>query len=228
MDDLSVIVCLAFDHRADAIASQRFKECICRCSFVETAVEVSGTFDMIVQGSCGSLAEYNEHMERLRPHIAQFVSRLEANFICSKIERTKETDTLWLPCEGGRKRVEAHMIDKVLAEGDYMRVHVGSWNCLIHHTMRRLCEQLKNSNFIMLRRSALVRADFIDRVVHDERRWKARLCDGTHVIIAQSRAQEVLHRVCGDSSKPRLLSSTDRQLEESSSHVIEMAVQAKS
>jgi DNA-binding Lrp family transcriptional regulator len=203
MPDLTVVVCVAFDHRASAERLARFKECICHCPLVDTALEVAGTFDLIVQGRCSSLAEYNENMDRIRGQLAEFVTRIETNFVGKKIERVPEREdigALWLPCEGGRKRVEAHLIDKVVAEGDYMRVHVGSWNCLVHHTMQRLSEQLGSSNFIKLNRSALVRIGFIDRLVHDERRWKARLCDGTHVGIAKSHVKAMLQMMTGEFS----------------------------
>ena len=133
--DLAVIVCLSFDHRASAPGLKKFKTCIASCPFVETTAEVSGAYDMIVQGSCASLAEYNEHMDGIRPFIAEFVTRIETSFIGKVIESSnddEESETLWLPCEDGHKQVQTHMVDKVEAEGDYMRVHVGDWKCLVH------------------------------------------------------------------------------------------------
>jgi DNA-binding Lrp family transcriptional regulator len=203
MPDLTVVVCVAFDHRASAERLARFKECICHCPLVDSALEVAGTFDLIVQGRCSSLAEYNENMDRIRGQLAEFVTRIETNFVGKKIERNaglEDVGAVWLPCEGGRKRVEAHLIDKIVAEGDYMRVHVGGWNCLVHHTMQRLSEQLGSSNFIKLNRSVLVRIGFIDRLVHDEHRWKARLCDGTQVGIAKSHIKAMLRMMTGEST----------------------------
>jgi hypothetical protein len=202
MSDLAAIVCIAFDHRAPTEGLQQFKKCICSCKFVETAMEVSGTFDLIVQGRCSSLTEYNENMDRIRPQLAMFVKRIETNFIGKRIERaTADNDNcLWLPCHGGRRRVEAHLIDKVIAEGDYMRVHLTDWNCLVHHTMTKIKEQL-GEEFISLHRSCLVRITFIDRLVTEDRRWKARLKDGTHVCVAKSHVNEVLRLIQGDSSK---------------------------
>ena len=116
--DLAVIVCVAFDHRASADGLRKFKDCIERCPFVDTALEVSGTYDFIVQGRCASFAEYNQQMERIRPHIAEFAARFEPNFIIKTTERRlpeDQTDSLWLPCEGGHRHVKASMIDKVEA-----------------------------------------------------------------------------------------------------------------
>ena len=198
-------MCVAFDHRASPDGVRNFKDCIACCPFVETTVEVSGTYDLIVQGSCSSLAEYTENMERIRPHIAEFVTRLEANFVSKRVERHRpkeESEVLWLPCEDGHKRVETRMIDKIEAEGDYMRVHVGDWNCLVHDTLCRLSKRLGSSVFVKLHRSSLVRIDFIDRLVHHQRRWTARLVDGSHVSVAKGRVQEVLRLIAVEPPKP--------------------------
>ena len=124
MADVTVIVCLAFDQRAPADGLQKFKDCIVHCPFVDRAMEVCGTFDLIVQGHCSSLAEYTDNMERVRRTTAQFVARLETSFVGRIIDRAGErtrSAALWLPCGDGRKRVESHLIDKIVAEGDYMR-----------------------------------------------------------------------------------------------------------
>ena len=206
MTDINIVVCLAFDHRAPADGLQRFKDCIVGCPFVERAMEVCGTFDLIVQGRCGSLAEYTENMEKLRDPVARFVARLETNFVGKMVERTEESTpsseaALWLPCKDGRKRVECRLIDKIVAEGDYMRVHVADWNSLIHQTMEQLFKQLKGFGFIRLHRSWLVRADFIERLIHHDHRWEARLKDGTHVAVAKSHVRDVLKLISGESSK---------------------------
>jgi DNA-binding Lrp family transcriptional regulator len=204
MARLNVVVCVAFDHRAPVEGLSKFKKCIIRCPFVDSAMEVTGTFDLIVQGSCGSLTEYTENMELIRPQLARYVSRIDANFIIKKVEGRSTAEAgnaLWLPCEGGRRRVDAHLIDKVVAEGDYMRVHVGDWNCLVHHTMQRLSQQLSGWGFIKLHRSWLVRIGFIDRLIHDEHRWLARLRDGTNVTVAKSHVHEVVRLMAGESSK---------------------------
>jgi hypothetical protein len=230
MTDLAVVVCLSFDHRASPEGLSRFKECIRNCSFVETTLEVSGSFDLIAQGSCASLAEYTQHMELIRDSLAKFVTRIETNFVTRKTERSLDggdTGALWLPCQGGHKRVEAGLIDKIVAEGDYMRVHVGDWNCLIHSTMQHMCEQLQRRNFIKLHRSLCVSIKFIDRLVHVEQRWQARLRDGTHVNIAKGHVREVLDTIAGESSKLKGRPSNRMKVAGSFSHFSEKRVQSK-
>jgi hypothetical protein len=215
MTDLSVIVCIAFDHRASAEGLARFKDCIFRCPFVDSALEVSGTYDLIVQGSCSCMAEYTEHMTLIRPQVAEFASRIETNFISLKVPcrpGSEEGGWLWLPCEGGSKRVDAHLIDKIEAEGDYMRVYVGDWSCLIHQTMHSLCAKLGTTSFIKLHRSSVVRIEFIERLVNVDCRWKARLRDGTLVSVAKSHVREVLRMIEGESSKRRVGPPKERSL----------------
>lgn len=211
MADLVVVVCLAFDHRACAERLAQFKRCICQCPFVDSALEVAGSFDLIVHGRCASLAEYNENMERVRAQIAEFVSRLEANFVARRIESRAEPreSVVWLPCEGGRRRVDGHLIDKIVAEGDYMRVHVGDWSALVHQTMHQLCKQLGTANLIRLHRSIAVRKDFMERVTHKDHRWTVRLRDGTVVSIAKSHVREVLQLMTGESSTDEATSSIE-------------------
>ena len=172
-------------------------------------MEVTGTYDLIVQGSCGSLDEYSKQMESIRPYISEFVARLEVNFISATALRKdrKDCEALWLPCEGGHKQVQASMVDKVEAEGDYMRVFVGSWNCLVHDTMHHLTDQLPRADFIKLHRSSLVRINFIERLVHEGHRWTAHLHDGSRISIAKSRVSPVLRLVAAESSSPEVSSS---------------------
>jgi hypothetical protein len=135
MANLSVVVCLALDPRSSADGRAKFKACVSQCRFVDTTWEVAGSFDLIIQGRCASLAEYLERMETLRPQLAEYVTRLEANFVSRRMDRKcadDEAGTLWLPCEDGHKRVDAHLIDKIVAEGDYMRVHMREWSCVVH------------------------------------------------------------------------------------------------
>jgi DNA-binding LytR/AlgR family response regulator len=164
-------------------------------------MEVSGTFDMIVQGKVATLAEYTEQMALIGPQIAEFVTKIETNFVAKKIERHHESERfMWVPCVGGRKRIDIATIDKVIAEGDYMRLFVQDWHCLIHSTISALKEQL-DARFIQLHRSSIVRIDFIERLMHRERRWIARLQDGSQQTVAKSHVAAVLQLAAYDSSK---------------------------
>src|SRR5438270_245417 len=70
--------------------------------------------------------------------------------------------------------------DRVSAERDYMRLHVGRRSWLIHHSMAALEEGLDPEMFVRLHRSAIVRKDYIAGFTRNPSgRWIARLADGT-------------------------------------------------
>lgn len=215
MHDLTVIVCLAFDRKADVEGLRQFKTCIFQCPFVETAMEVSGTYDLIVQARLSSFEQYTDEMERILPQLREFTTKVEANFVGRKVDRRHSNGkALWLPVPDGRKRVSANLVDKIVAHGDYMKVHVGDWNCMVHDTIKRLCEELDSEMFIQLHRSVVVRCDFIERLLHQNRRWIAKLRDGTQQRVAKSHVPDVLRLMGADSTTPGAVSPTVDQADE--------------
>lgn len=89
-------------------------------------------------------------------------------------------DEFWASDLTGLVRIRALDIDRISAERDYMRLHVGPRSWLIHHSMAALEEGLDPSAFVRLHRSAIVRRDFISGFQRNASgRWIARLADGT-------------------------------------------------
>ena len=88
-------------------------------------------------------------------------------------------DEFWASDLSGLVRIAARDIDRVTAERDYMRLHVGRRSWLIHHSMTALEEGLDPDLFVRLHRSAIVRRDFISGFSRNPSgRWIARLADG--------------------------------------------------
>jgi two-component system response regulator AlgR len=86
----------------------------------------------------------------------------------------------WASDLSGLVRIAARDIDRVSAERDYMRLHVGRRSWLIHHSMAALEEGLDPELFVRLHRSAIVRKDFITGFTRNQSgRWIARLGDST-------------------------------------------------
>jgi two-component system response regulator AlgR len=95
-------------------------------------------------------------------------------------EPSKWIDEFWASDLSGLVRIAAKDIDRVSAERDYMRLHVGRRSWLIHHSMTALEEGLDPSLFVRLHRSAIVRKDFITGFTRNPSgRWIARLADGS-------------------------------------------------
>ena len=89
-------------------------------------------------------------------------------------------EEFWASDLSGLVRIASRDIDRVSAERDYMRLHVGRRSWLIHHSMNALEEGLDPELFVRLHRSAIVRKDFITGFTRNPSgRWIARLGDGT-------------------------------------------------
>src|SRR3954469_9967224 len=89
-------------------------------------------------------------------------------------------EEFWASDLSGLVRIAARDVDRVSAERDYMRLHVGRRSWLIHHSMAALEEGLDPELFVRLHRSAIVRKDFISGFTrHPSGRWIARLSDGS-------------------------------------------------
>ena len=92
---------------------------------------------------------------------------------------SKWIDEFWASDLSGLVRIASRDIDRVSAERDYMRLHVGRRSWLIHHSMAALEEGLDPDLFVRLHRSAIVRKDFITGFTRNPSgRWLARLADG--------------------------------------------------
>jgi two-component system response regulator AlgR len=80
---------------------------------------------------------------------------------------------------GGLVRLAAADVERITAERDYMRLHVGKRSWLINHTIGRLEAELDGERFVRIHRSTIVRRDFVTGLRRDESgRWWARLADG--------------------------------------------------
>jgi two-component system response regulator AlgR len=98
----------------------------------------------------------------------------------------------WVPEQNGLVRIAVRDIDRITAERDYMRLHVGSRSWLIYKTISKLEEELDPDAFIRLHRSCIVRRDMVSGLVRDRAGfWAARLKDGSEQRIGRSHAAEV-------------------------------------
>lgn len=87
-------------------------------------------------------------------------------------------EEFWVSEARGLVRLSAADVERVSAERDYMRLHVGKRSWLINHTIGRLEEELDPALFVRLHRSAMVRRDFVTGLRRDDGgRWWARLAD---------------------------------------------------
>jgi two-component system response regulator AlgR len=93
----------------------------------------------------------------------------------------------WVPHRSELLRIAAGDVDRIDAERDYVRLHVGDRSYLLLQTVTGLEERLDPSMFIRLHRSCILRRDRITGLRHDGLGvWSAELGDGSAVRIGRT------------------------------------------
>ena len=94
---------------------------------------------------------------------------------------------VWVPFRGEMLRVPVNDIDRIDAERDYVRLHVGPRAYLLHHTLSALADRLDPAAFLRLHRSTIVRWGFVSSLRHDGPGvWSAVLADGAAVRVSRT------------------------------------------
>jgi len=126
--------------------------------------------------------------ERLRKAVARVSELLrEAPAVERDAGDRSFTEEFWVPWRSEVIRIATADIDRIDAERDYMRLHVGSRSFLLHQTIAELERRLDPARFVRLHRSTIVRRDGITRLRHDGLGvWHADLSNGTDVRIGRT------------------------------------------
>lgn len=93
--------------------------------------------------------------------------------------KPRHLEEFWASDHVGLTRIRADDVDRITAERDYMRIHVGKRSWLINHSLMKLEQELDPEVFVRLHRGAIVRRGFVTALRHDEGGWTARLADGS-------------------------------------------------
>jgi len=124
-------------------------------------------------------------LERVRAHLAGG-RRAGTRGVPAHVEE------FWVPDHSGLVRIAASDIQRITAERDYMRLHVGARSWLIHRTIAKLEEDLDPALFIRVHRSVILRRDTVAGLYRDEAgHWTARLKDGGEQRIGRSYIDQV-------------------------------------
>ena len=93
----------------------------------------------------------------------------------------------WVPHRSELLRIAAADVDRIDAERDYVRLHVGDRSYLLLQTVSGLEQRLDPAMFIRLHRSSILRRDRIIGLRHDGLGvWSAELADGTAMRIGRT------------------------------------------
>ncbi|MDE2560705.1 MAG: response regulator transcription factor [Sphingomonadales bacterium] len=101
-------------------------------------------------------------------------------------------DELWVPHRSELIRIAAADIERIDAERDYVRLHVGQRSYLMLHTIAGLEERLDPAQFIRIHRSTILRKDAIAGLRHDGLGvWSVELADGSQLRIGRTYLSKV-------------------------------------
>lgn len=112
-------------------------------------------------------------------------------------DKSPWTDEFWVPHRAEVIRIAADDIDRIEAERDYMRLHVGHGterphSYLLHQTISKLEEKLDPDKFIRIHRSAILNRALIAKLRHDgQGGWYAEMEDGTEARIGRTYLKKV-------------------------------------
>lgn len=96
-------------------------------------------------------------------------------------------EEFWVPHRSELLRIAAADVDRIDAERDYVRLHVGERSYLLLQTVSGLEERLDPAMFIRLHRSSILRRDRITGLKHEGLGvWHAELADGTSVRVGRT------------------------------------------
>lgn len=190
---LQIIFCIEFDRRAALADVSALKLALVDSANCVHSIEVTGSFDLIAEFSAPTIGWYKGWLASTADLLARAAHRYETNFVFGRtVRRALDEKAIWVPEDGGFRRVDAEFIDKVTAEGDYVRIHSQGQSWMLHETMKSVLQRLAAANFIRLHRSTIVRLEFVDRVARERRHWIAHLADGTVEQIAASHVHDAL------------------------------------
>ena len=123
-EDLRVILCLEFDRRAEAARVEAFKATLSGSPSTVQSIEITGSFDFMLELAMKDMVTYTSWLANLADSLAAFVARYEVNFVSRRFVRQhRAADAIWVPSNGDMQRIDRSLIDKVTAEGDYVRIH---------------------------------------------------------------------------------------------------------
>lgn len=124
--------------------------------------------------------------DRLGRAVARVIERRRAP-IEDAVPASDYAVEFWVPHRSEMIRIATQDIDRIEAERDYMRLHLGQRSFLLHQTITELERRLDPVQFIRLHRSTIVRRDRISRLSHDGMGvWHAVMNDESRIRIGRT------------------------------------------
>ncbi|WP_231959010.1 LytR/AlgR family response regulator transcription factor [Altererythrobacter sp. B11] len=126
--------------------------------------------------------------ERLERAIDRAVNRRDH----APADREDWLREFWVPHRSELLRIEAALVERIDAERDYVRLHVGDRSYLLLQTIAGLEGRLDPAEFIRIHRSTILRRDRIRGLRHEGLGvWAAELIDGEMLRIGRTYLRKV-------------------------------------
>jgi DNA-binding LytR/AlgR family response regulator len=117
--------------------------------------------------------------------LREIIDSLRADRRSGSTQKKYETE-LWIREGDARVRVPVEMIERLEADGDYVRLHIGERARLMRARLGDLAERLDPAQFVRIHRSEIVRHDLIAAIRrHDSGRTFAVLAGGREVPVSR-------------------------------------------
>jgi DNA-binding LytR/AlgR family response regulator len=125
---------------------------------------------------------------------------LELQRVLAAVRAEERDDTpareLWVPEEGGLAKVAVSAIDRIEAEGDYVRIHVGEASHVLKETITGIQQRLDPATFARVHRSSIVNLTRVRGVRRKLPRGLVLVLNGGGTVpVGPSFADEVMRRM---------------------------------
>ena len=125
--------------------------------------------------------------DRLQRAIHRVGTRRVQSFDASPGEESPWLSEFWVPHRSELVRIAATDVERIDAERDYVRLHVGGQNFLLLQTITSLEERLDPEQFIRIHRSCILRRDRITGLRHEGLGvWSAETAEGAVLRIGRT------------------------------------------
>ncbi len=127
---------------------------------------------------------------------AQALARARKAIEARPAPKTEYLQRIPVENRGQIRVVPVTLIDYITASGPYAELHIGDRTFAIREKMQTLEEKLDPAVFFRIHRSAIVRLDRIDTLLHAAGGdYAVRLKDGTELSVSRSRREELEEKV---------------------------------
>ncbi|MFP5246276.1 MAG: LytR/AlgR family response regulator transcription factor [Thermoanaerobaculia bacterium] len=128
---------------------------------------------------------------------AQALKRARRQIEATRVEdKSQYLDRIPVESRGQVRVVPVSKIDYITASGPYAELHVGERTFAIRERMQVLEDKLDPAVFFRIHRSAIVRLDLIDALLHAPGGdYAVRLKDGTELSVSRAKREELEKRV---------------------------------